>query len=294
MENHTPPAWHQKPFLSVGDVSEICHLSRRTLRHYDNIGLLKPEKVDGETGYRYYGRAQIFYVSVIQDLKSLGFSLPEIKEALLPENLEKLKNLYRKKHLEVQTQIKTLSQIEERLHFRLDLIERIQFLEQNLSDFPDLHVELKTLPERQIVFTRYKSSLDFEGLALRIQELYSLIEKYQLNAFGPYMLIFHNDYQDSHPDPLEMAIALKEKDPRELPCTRPLPSGLYACTVFFGPHEKTFPAYEKLLSWLHIHHYKITGPAIKIYTKSLAFTDNTEKLLCEIQIPVQKTPQTLP
>ncbi|PKL13100.1 MAG: hypothetical protein CVV50_03785, partial [Spirochaetae bacterium HGW-Spirochaetae-6] len=221
-------------------------------------------------------------------LKSLGFSLPEIKEALLPENLEKLKKLYKKKHLEVQTQIKTLSRIEERLHYRTNLIERIQFLEENLKDFPELHIELKQLPGRQVVFTRYSGSLEFEYIALRIQELYSLVEKHQLDAYGPYMLLLHDSYEKTESIQLEMAITLREPLDKELSCIRSIPAGLYACTVFFGPHEKTLSAYQELLKWIKSHHYVPIGPVIKIYTKSLAFTDNREKILTEIQIPLAK------
>ena len=40
--------------LKIGDFSQLMHVTIRTLRHYEQIGLLKPYEVDEWTGYRYY------------------------------------------------------------------------------------------------------------------------------------------------------------------------------------------------------------------------------------------------
>lgn len=38
----------------IGEMAKLFHMSMSTLRHYENIGLLKPEMVDQKNGYRYY------------------------------------------------------------------------------------------------------------------------------------------------------------------------------------------------------------------------------------------------
>ncbi len=40
--------------LSIGEFSKISHLTMKTLRYYDEIGLLKPAFIDPKNGYRYY------------------------------------------------------------------------------------------------------------------------------------------------------------------------------------------------------------------------------------------------
>lgn len=45
--------------LTIGDFAQITHLSKKTLRHYHDAGLLEPEQVDAKTGYRYYSTAQV-------------------------------------------------------------------------------------------------------------------------------------------------------------------------------------------------------------------------------------------
>ena len=45
-----------KEYYSIGEIAEICNIPIRTLRYYDEIGLLVPEKRDIESSYRYYAR----------------------------------------------------------------------------------------------------------------------------------------------------------------------------------------------------------------------------------------------
>ena len=45
----------EKELFQIGDVAKMYHLSVGTLRHYEQIGLLRPEKVDPRTGYRWKG-----------------------------------------------------------------------------------------------------------------------------------------------------------------------------------------------------------------------------------------------
>ena len=52
----------------------------KTLRHYEQKGLLLPEKVDEWTGYRYYSIDQMQQLQAIRGLQRLGFTLDEIKE----------------------------------------------------------------------------------------------------------------------------------------------------------------------------------------------------------------------
>ncbi|MBQ9790202.1 MAG: MerR family transcriptional regulator [Clostridia bacterium] len=63
----------------IGDVSKICDISIKTLRYYEEFGLVKPVEVDKYTGYRYYSEANLETIYKIQILKELNFSLAEIK-----------------------------------------------------------------------------------------------------------------------------------------------------------------------------------------------------------------------
>lgn len=66
--------------FKIGEFSKLCQVTVKTLRHYEEIGLMIPVEVDEWTGYRYYDISQLRCMSRIVYLKQLGFSLEEISE----------------------------------------------------------------------------------------------------------------------------------------------------------------------------------------------------------------------
>ena len=70
----------KKNRFKIKEFSLLCQVTVKTLRHYEKIGLLKPNEVDAWTGYRYYDVAQMQTLLNIRRLKSMGFSLDEILE----------------------------------------------------------------------------------------------------------------------------------------------------------------------------------------------------------------------
>ena len=68
--------------LKIGEFSKLSRVSIRMLRHYDDIGLLKPAEIDDFTGYRYYREEQLFAIGRITSLKDMGFALADIIKIL--------------------------------------------------------------------------------------------------------------------------------------------------------------------------------------------------------------------
>lgn len=62
----------------IGDFANLVDIPIRTLRYYDEIGLLKPEMVDKFTNYRYYTEDNVIEAQFIKLLKEVGFTLQEI------------------------------------------------------------------------------------------------------------------------------------------------------------------------------------------------------------------------
>ena len=67
--------------LSIGDFSQITHLSVKTLRRYHEAGLLQPAQVDPHTGYRYYALTQVPTAQVIRRFRELGMPVREVGES---------------------------------------------------------------------------------------------------------------------------------------------------------------------------------------------------------------------
>ena len=68
--------------LSIGSFSRVSGLTAKALRHYDEIGLLEPARVDESSGYRYYALEQARDAEAIRRLRSLELPLDEIRGLL--------------------------------------------------------------------------------------------------------------------------------------------------------------------------------------------------------------------
>lgn len=64
--------------LSIGDVARVTQLSRKTLRHYHEAGLLVPAEVDAQTGYRWYSTTQVPTAQVVRQFRELGMPVAEV------------------------------------------------------------------------------------------------------------------------------------------------------------------------------------------------------------------------
>ena len=65
--------------LKIGEFSQLMQVTVKTLRHYEQKGLLLPCEVNEWTGYRYYNIEQMQRLNTIRQLQRLGFTLDEIK-----------------------------------------------------------------------------------------------------------------------------------------------------------------------------------------------------------------------
>src|SRR5260370_7213909 len=79
--------------FSIGEFARLGGVSVRTLRHYDEIGLLRPATVDPDTGYRGYSAARLGQISRIIALKELGLSLAQVRRLLDGVTLGELRGM---------------------------------------------------------------------------------------------------------------------------------------------------------------------------------------------------------
>ena len=126
--------------FKIGDFSKISQVSMRMLRHYDEIGLLKPAHVDPFTGYRSYSADQLPRLNRILALRDLGLSLEEIGRVLdddLPAS--ELRGMLRLKQAELRQRRADA--------VALRTVQRQRFFEQ---DRPTRQIALFAQNERQL------------------------------------------------------------------------------------------------------------------------------------------------
>src|SRR5512133_1896421 len=111
--------------IRIGDFSKLSRVSVKTLRYYDEMGLLKPVSVDVFTGYRLYEYSQLSVLHRILALKDLGFSLEEIGR-LLDDGLsvEQLRGMLKLRQTEARQRLREEAERLERIESRLRQIEQ--------------------------------------------------------------------------------------------------------------------------------------------------------------------------
>ena len=66
--------------FQIGDVARLFHISVGSLSYYEQAGLLKPQYVDPDTGYRYYSSEQFEVLNTIRYLRAIDMPLAEIAD----------------------------------------------------------------------------------------------------------------------------------------------------------------------------------------------------------------------
>jgi len=98
-------------FYRIGEFSKMVDLPMSTLRYYDDIGILKPSRIDRFTGYRFYNDSDYDKAMLIKELLSLSFSLEEVlacKDNITNEIIQYKINQLRERMEEIQNQIDRL------------------------------------------------------------------------------------------------------------------------------------------------------------------------------------------
>ncbi len=97
--------------VKISEFAELNQVTAKMLRHYDEVGLLKPSEIDPYTGYRSYEPEQSHHLNWIIILKNLGFSLNEIKEVLIgPTETKKIINQLIRKRIEITSALNEQTQ----------------------------------------------------------------------------------------------------------------------------------------------------------------------------------------
>lgn len=99
---------------SIKALAELAGITTRTLRYYDRIDLLKPERVS-PSGYRYYGQAQVDLLQQILFYRQRGMELSQIQEILYREDFDVLQTL--------QEHLRALEQEKQRLDCMISTVQ---------------------------------------------------------------------------------------------------------------------------------------------------------------------------
>lgn len=81
-----------KKYYKIGEISKLYSISPDSLRYYEDLGILKPKR--DVNGYRMYSINDIWTLNILRELRTIGFSMEQIKEHLLSYDLKSTLGLF--------------------------------------------------------------------------------------------------------------------------------------------------------------------------------------------------------
>lgn len=265
--------------FTIGQLSKLFNTKISTLRYYDEVGLLRPAKVDSRTHYRYYTTVQFERLNVITYLRTLDLSIDSIKDFFEARDIQKLETMLREQQDQVKKQILTLQNVEARISARLSQVE--DALNSNFGK-----IELVGLPSIPVITLKenYRPNDDIE------LPISTLRQKYKVNKnifLGKIALAISEKQlnQGNFNEYSGLVLILEAGDDNK--ATSFLPAGQYIRLRFHGTHSVAVAQYQKLLSYCQKHNFEINGPAIETALIDYGITDDLSKYVTEIRIPIK-------
>lgn len=270
----------KQKLFSIGDVAKLFHLSVSSLRHYENMGLLTPEYINPDNGYRYYSAKQFEVLNTIRYLRALDMPLTEIADFLDNRDVELMEEKLLIQKQSVINKQKELQLIERKIDNRLKMIEdaknsvfdivqlthknkcRMVLIQDSLKihDFLDMEAPIRRLDQEQAEAVVFLGKV---GVGISKENL----EKGYLDSYdGIFLILDKEDYFEGE--------------------TTEVAETLCVTIRFHGSHCEANSQYLKLLDYISKHNLKINGFSREITMIDYGFTNNLSKFVTEISIPV--------
>lgn len=271
--------------FKIGEFSKLTQVSIRMLRYYDELGLLKPAKVDFFTGYRMYSAEQIPILQKIILLRDTKFSTSEIKDIIENCNEIDIIEELEKKKVQINEEI---AKEQERINKIDSAIKEIE--EKNFKIH--CNINFKSVDKILVLSIRHRIPTYFDEGVLW-HKLCDFIERENISVKqGMYdnIALYHDvEHKEENVD-VEVGIAVnKVYENKEGFLYREIeavPKMAYA--MVYGPYNNLAKAYEMLAYWLEEHNYEMADkPSRQICHIGYGDVENPEEYLTEIQIPLK-------
>ena len=271
-----------KTRLKIGEFSRLMQVTVKTLRHYEQKGLLIPEEVDPWTGYRYYGVGQMLRLNSIRQLQRLGFSLEEIKDLFKDESHVPSIELLTEKIEETEKQLQQLLARRSQLLEWVDSRKKVKTMEK---------FSIQSLPE-VIVASHREVIPDYAALG---KLCYSVIgpEMQRLGCKCPppgycFTIEHQKEYTPTNID-IEYCEQVEEigSDSSIIQFKRFPEVAKALCMKHYGPYERFYESFTEAFAYLEEKGYKIAGHPRTCYIDGIWNQEDPEKWLSIIQIPIE-------
>ncbi|WP_113671656.1 MerR family transcriptional regulator [Vallitalea guaymasensis] len=265
----------------IGLFSKMNHITTKTLRHYDEIGLLKPAYIDDFTGYRYYSSEQLPRLNKIFALKQIGISLSEIME-IIDET----------KGVEVFLKLKE-KELESKIKKEREMLLNIRNYQKRIRGELVMKYDpvIKSLPEVIVASMRIVAP-NYAYYFKIIPEMGKEMERLEAVCAMPeycFNLYHDGEYKESNID-VEVCEAVEDfcKDSDILKFKKINAVENAICVLHKGPYLYLREVYNFAYEWIKDNGYEPIGLPRESYIDGKWNKDDENEWLTEIQIPINR------
>lgn len=276
--------------IRIGDFAKLSRVSVKTLRHYDELGLIRPVRVDEFTGYRYYEYEQYPLMSRIRALKDLGFSLEEIGRLLdVGMTSDQMQTMLRLRGAEIHQRIADEQGRLARLDAWLRQLERNETVTYN--------VVIKRVDP--VLAATVRGVVPQPADQGRMwQQLLRTLDENRATPAGPCISLYYDEEPPDRDWDIEVAMAFEGRmDASDGVHVRELPAvEMMATVVHAGPYMTINEAYASLWMWAGQNGFRVAGPAREVLLRAPkpegeGASQTDPDTIVEVQFPVEKSTQ---
>lgn len=246
--------------LRIGEFSRLSRVTVKTLRFYDELGLLRPAKVDEESGYRYYSPEQLLTVKRIAALKEQGFTLEQIAPFLREEAAaEDVKAALLAKRAEMERQIREAER-------QLQGIEgRLRYLDRQGEVSGEYEFRIREVPPERVASVR--DVVPRSRLCLLLDEVSRYAESSGEGPHGAMTIVQHAVHGTTEEEgeelvDIEVAVPIAAEPPGDGRVKVGLLPGIpraASCVHRCDPYASSCSALSELISWIADRGERVAG-----------------------------------
>lgn len=278
-------------YYSIGKVSSICDVPIKTLRYYDQIGLLVPQYRKEDSHYRYYEHTQLLTLHIIRKLRLLGVSLKDIQRIIQNCDNAAMEQCIVSRMQEIS---KNIQELQEQLSVGEILLHRLNtgslFLQNKNQDQEDI-IQIEKIPLYNVISTR-RIKLDYQNSDVSIDrwsELIELAKKYHLKTMGSIILTYHNEpLEQFYNKDCDLESCIQVSELKDGPEFKHFGGFLAATAIHIGKNDDIIQTHVKAMKWLKQQGYVINGPISEEYIVSPIDVSEVDDHITKVIIPIEK------
>ena len=273
------------PCIKSGDFARLCGTNKRTLIHYDEIGLFKPAYTD-DRGYRYYSESQFDVFFTINCLSKLGMPLREIGAFLNHRNPQALKKLLLEQREEVLKEEERIRKTRQVIETKLALVSLQEKLESNQAGSSTEHIFQEYTPEEYMILSDPLNTNDHEAIIHTLCSHIGYCNKNNLNAGHPYgAMLDVSELRQGHLDTYAYFFTKVIDRPEDFPF-HIKPAGTYAVAYLKGDYYDSEETYRKLFQWIDENGFRTGQYSYKEAIIDELAADSSEEYLTKISVQI--------